>query len=645
MWRVAFGDSQTSFWREHGKPFPRRLLLSAAVHLVFMVAAYGFAFLLRFDFSVPSHMQDVFLRTLPWIVVVKVVVFYRVGSFHGWWRYITFADLDQLIRATIISTTVIAMIDYFFVQSQQIPRTVLILDCGITILLFGGLRSMPRFGREHIWSTLRNGGRQRALMIIRESGAEETVHLLHNHPRLRYRIVGLLTNNPRLYGTRLGGIPFLDNPLRAVACAKNRSAGSILVMSNSLIGQSLRDLMAECHRAEIELKIIPDLENVVDTPFCLPVRDVNIEDLLRRKPVDLDGEAIRSLLADRSVMVTGAGGSIGSEICRQVLRYGCRLILVDRAENSLFHIEQELLRDHGSNRFVPCIADICDEERMRWLYERHRPSIVFHAAAHKHVPMMERNPGQAIYNNVLGTECVAKLAHEYSVARFVMISSDKAVNPSSVMGATKQLAETYVHAMSSDSATKFVVVRFGNVLASVGSVVPIFREQIQRGGPVTVTHPDMKRYFMTIPEAAQLVLQAAAMGKGGEIFVLDMGDPVKIMDLAADMIRQHGYSLDEIGISTIGPRPGEKLFEELYFHEETSLETQHPKIRAAFHRPIMLSEVNHNIAELKTVIHAKRETVYQKLREFIPDFCPAAMTDNEPVLAQDERTAEPCIQD
>ena len=337
------------------------------------------------------------------------------------------------------------------------------------------------------------------------------------------------------------------------------------------------------------------------------------------------------------MMVTGAGGSIGSEICRQVLKFRPKtLVLVERAENSLFLVEQEFRALRTETQVIPCIADITDRERMAQIFQTHRPAIVFHAAAHKHVPMMEYNPGEAIKNNVLGTRQLAELADEYGVQEFVMISTDKAVNPTSIMGVSKQLAERFVHAFSEQASTKFVVVRFGNVLASNGSVVPIFQEQIRRGGPITVTHPEIERFFMTIPEASQLVLQAAAMGKGGEIFVLDMGEPVRIVDLARDLIRLSGLTEDDIEIVFTGLRPGEKLYEELYFEDEEMLPTPHPKLFVAYHRPYALDEVNDSIAEVAALMHGSPEELRLKIKELVAEYADSNSSPAQQVSSKDD---------
>jgi FlaA1/EpsC-like NDP-sugar epimerase len=345
-------------------------------------------------------------------------------------------------------------------------------------------------------------------------------------------------------------------------------------------GAAIRRIHAECEQIGLPVKIIPGIYEILKGTVNLSrLREVTIEDLLGRDAVELDMEAIESFLRGKRVLVTGAGGSIGSELCRQVARFGpSRLILAEQAENPLFYVHKELVEAGTGLDIAPCIVDICDSRRVDQLFARLRPQVVFHAAAHKHVPMMEWNPGEAIKNNVFGTKKVADAADRYGVEAFVMISTDKAVNPTSIMGASKRVAEIYVQSLAQRSQTKFVAVRFGNVLGSAGSVIPIFTQQIRKGGPVTVTHPDMTRYFMTIPEACQLVMQAATMGKGGEIFVLDMGKPVKIVDLARDLIRLSGFSEEEIRIEFSGVRPGEKLYEEISTKAENMDKTRHPKI-------------------------------------------------------------------
>jgi FlaA1/EpsC-like NDP-sugar epimerase len=599
-----------------------RTLLLVVVHIGLFLLSYFFALALRFDFQIPGSELSLFQKTWPALVLAKLVVFHRFGSFHGWWRYVTFDDLAALLRASCISSALLFAVDFLFFPQFQVSRAVVLLDFGLLVLLIGGLRSTWRIWHEHVKPMLLGYDKRPALLIGQEEGAA-LVRQLHNHPTLNLRIVGFLDDNRSHHGSLLGGVPFLDVPENAVKVAQDRNVFDILIIANSISGTRLRKLMEECKFANIRLKIIPSLEDLLNSSYRISVRDVDINDLLRRQPVQLDTEHILAMLQGHRVMVTGAGGSIGSEICRQIARHQpSALILVERFENNLFHIERELDATYPELKILPCVADIRDDERMEMLFQQHQPRIVFHAAAHKHVPLMEYNPGEAVKNNVLGTRALVDLAEKHKVERFVMISTDKAVNPTSVMGVTKQLAERYVHACSENSITKFVVVRFGNVLASAGSVVPIFQEQIRRGGPVTVTHPEMRRYFMTIPEASQLVLQAASMGKGGEIFVLDMGEPVRILDLAQDLIRLSGFRPEDIPIEFVGMRPGEKLFEELYLDDEATLPTPHAKLKVAYHRSYGREEVLKSMDLLEECLHAGQAVIRGKLKELAPEYCP-----------------------
>lgn len=602
----------------------QRIYLLVIAYVGIIAAAYGLAFLLRFDFQLAAAEQNLYLRTLLWVLPLKMLMFYKFGSFHGWWRYVTFSDLVGLLRVAALSSLAIFCID-LLLPSPRIPLSVLVLDFGTTILLVGGPRSLCRLVREHVWPSLRETPSRRALLIGAEQGGERFVRQVHLDPQLDYRVVGFLDTNNSHHGSSLGGIRFLGQPEDAVKIAQRERANVILVMTRSLTGPRLRSLMDACRQTEIKVKMVPPLDQVLAGSFRFRTREVDINDLLRRDPIQIQSTTTREMLHGRSVLVSGAGGSIGSEICRQILR--CepkRLILVERAENSLYHIEKELqgleAEMEADVEIVPFIADARDYERMHTAFGQHQPEVVFHAAAHKHVPLMESNPGEAINNNVFGTKRLVDMALEYGVERFVMISTDKAVNPTSIMGVSKMLAERYVHSSNERGNTRFVVVRFGNVLASAGSVVPLFQEQIRTGGPLTVTHPEMERFFMTIPEASQLVLEAGAMGKGGEIFVLDMGEPVKILDLAQDLIRLSGLSPGDIEIRFTGMRPGEKLYEELYQDEEETLATPHPKLRVAYHRPYTLQEVAELIAQLAPLVYEPEAVIRARLRELAPEY-------------------------
>jgi FlaA1/EpsC-like NDP-sugar epimerase len=444
-------------------------------------------------------------------------------------------------------------------------------------------------------------------------------------PDIGLRPVAFVDDDPMQQGTVLHGIVVAGTTESIPEVARKVGAKQALITIAGASGATIRRVTELCKLAGIPAKIIPGLYEVVGGQFNLSrIRDVAIEDLLRRAPIELEDKAIAEYVRDRVVFVTGAGGSIGSELCRQICGYGPRrLVLIERAENNLFSVHQELIARYPELGIVPLIADVCDEPRLRVLFREHNPQVVLHAAAHKHVPMMEWNPSEAVKNNVGGTVLMADLAVRFQVERFVLVSTDKAVNPSSVMGAAKRLAEQYIQSLSENTQTRFVAVRFGNVLGSAGSVVPIFKEQIAKGGPVTVTHPEMRRYFMTIPEACQLVLQAASMGRGGEIFILDMGEPVLIADLAKDLIRLSGLQPDvDIELAFTGLRPGEKLFEELSIKDEVAEKTTHPKIFVGKLRT-PTNNVRPGIDELLAMADVvPGAQIRSKLCELVPEYTP-----------------------
>ena len=598
-----------------------RVWLLAFVHLAAFALVYWVAFLIRFDFAVPDEYVQLFWTTLPWVLLIKFWVFLLWGHYEGWWVYVTFADLTALVRSSLVATCLVAAAEHFQGLSFYTPRSILIVDCIGLVGLLGMLRGSWRLYREQFWPMFNSNGHRWALLVGTDHSTGMLAHQIQSCGELPYRIRGLVSMDNSAAGSRLGQIPILGclEDIREIAAACK--ATDVLVTAGTLAGSRLRNLMNACKEAGLELKIIRRLEDRLGGDHRIPIRDIEISDLLRRAPVQLNMKVIGKLVEGRTVMVTGAGGSIGGEICRQLMRFNPKsLLLVGRGENRIFKIERRLQALQSDVALVACIADVTDEPRMRQLFSQYRPEVVFHAAAHKHVPLMELNVGEAIKNNVGGTRCLADLAHEFAVRNFVFISTDKAVHPTSIMGVSKQISERYIHALSQTSSTRFTVVRFGNVLGSDGSVVPIFQEQIRRGGPITVTDPRMTRFFMTIPEASQLVLQAAAMGNGGEIFVLEMGEPVKIVDLARDLIRLSGLPEDSIEISFTGVRPGEKLYEELYFDDEETLPTAHPKLRAAYHRPYTLAEVRETIAALQKLIHSPPDVIRRKLHEIVVEF-------------------------
>ena len=616
----------------------KKALVLLVFHALLFAVVFCFAFFIRSDFSVGSTWKWLSPRTLLGVVVIKTAIFYALGHCHVSWRRVSFSDLTSLVWAATLSMLVLTSVESLLLSSgqfgefQRVPRSVFVLDWAGTVLTIGGIRALWRSIREELRPIFTSKPVRTALIIGADEAGELLARTLMSTKNIHYFVVGFLDDDPGLLHNRVAGLEVLGDIDSVGREVERRRIDEVMVRSGSLTGRRFRQVLEACTEAGSQVKVLPAIDELLaghDNAMHVKPRPVEIKDLLRREPVELDNAAVRHLVAGNTVMITGAGGSIGSEICRQVLRFNPKkLLLVERGENALFLLEQEFCRYEPRPPFEPLIADITDVARMDQIMAAHRPEVVFHAAAHKHVPMMEWNPAEAIKNNCVGTKVLARLADRHGVREFVMISTDKAVNPTSVMGCSKLIAERFVQALSSESKTKFLVVRFGNVLASNGSVVPIFEEQIRLGGPITITHPDICRYFMMIPEASQLVLQAAAMGNGGEIFVLDMGESVKIVDLARDLIALSGLGEDDIEIVFTGLRPGEKLYEELYFDDEQRVPTSHPKVFCALHRPTTLAAAEAVIDALADVTDEQPEVVKSKLRELVAEY--GAHTSDEP---------------
>ena len=590
-----------------------RLTILVGLHLSLFSAVLIGAFWLRYDFNLPPRAWNTLLQGLPIIVGMKLVIFYSMGHFHGWWRYVTFGDLIALFRATVVFVFAFVLLSY--VASDwipTIPRSVVFLDATLTVLVIGSLRSSWRLFEEQLGPVLKRKKFRPALLIGCDHMTGQLASQVNARQGLDFRIKAFVAVGDFRKNARLGHLPVAGEITDIIEIARKYRSRDILVPTGTLPAGRLRELVEQCNQAELTLKILPPLDDVLQGSSDLPMRSLNISDLLRRDPVSLDDEAIGRLISGRRVMVTGAGGSIGSEICRQIIAFAPEeLILVGKGENRIFAIEAELRSQLPDGALVPVIADITDRTRMESVFERRQPEIVIHAAAHKHVPLMELHPGEAIKNNSNGTRILAELADHHHVNTFVLISTDKAVRPTSVMGATKALAERIIHAIGAHSDTKFCAVRFGNVLGSAGSVVPTFQDQIRRGGPITITDERMTRFFMSIPEASQLVLQSAAMAKGGEIFVLDMGTPIRIVDLARDVIRLSGLPADSIDIRFIGTRPGEKMYEELHSDAEKTMKTEHSKVCAVYQPPYSSDEV---LSALKGLLEHANTGTPQQLR-------------------------------
>ena len=602
-----------------------QLLASAALFLPLFAGTYYGAYLLRFSGDADYFYQDTLLTTLLWVVLVKWLVFHWFRIYQGWSRYVSFHDLLVLGQAVTASAIGVVLFDALCLPRLTIPRSVVLIDWGSTLLVVGALRAVPRLVRSDAWHWFTSPGGPTSIIVGANDSGETLLRAIRYNPALNYHVIGFIDDRPAVQRSRIGGVPVIGTYDDLPQLAERHGVEEVLITSGDLSGKRVRHLVEIGQELGFRVKVLPSYEQLLEGRVAVHPRAVAIEDLLCRDSVHLDLNAIRDWLTGRVILVTGSAGSIGSEICRQLLKLRpARLVLVDRAETGQFHLERELRRLAEVNSQLATsidarLADLTDRQRLAALFHETRPEIIFHAAAYKHVPLMESHCGEAVKNIVLATRNLVDLADEHDARALVMISTDKAVNPTSVMGSCKRLAEQYVQARSAGSSCRFVTVRFGNVLDSSGSVVPIFREQIAHGGPLTVTHPEITRYFMLIPEAAQLVIQAGAMGQGGEIFVLDMGEPVRILDLAHDMIRLSGLRVgDDIEVQIVGLRPGEKLYEELYDAGETHRRTAHPKIMVAASSRRHLLEVIHDIGRLEELVDEPNDVLKAALREIIP---------------------------
>jgi len=559
---------------------------AAIIHdTVSVVLAWYFAFALRFNFQIPPAFSDTMLTALAWLIPLQVLFFINFGLYQGVWRFASLPDLKRIIFSVFASTATVAAIIYMFQPQGVVPRSVLILDPLLLILAMGGSRFIYRYWKEH---RLYGSSQVKGEPVLLLGAGEAAINLLKDLTRSEeWRVVGLLDDDPTMQGRHLLGIPVLGGLDKIPDYARSMSIKHVIVAIPLSAKSARRKAIDLANMHGLTVLTLPSLDDLISGKVSVSqIRRVEVEDLLGREPVVLDGDGLHKLIDSHSIMVTGAGGSIGSELCRQIIRYRpAHLICFDISEFSLYKLEQEFSASFPHMNISYLVGDIRNEARITGIIGEFKPNMVFHAAAYKHVPLMEKsNVAEALNNNVVGTYTLAKVCKEMDVQKFVMVSTDKAVNPTNVMGASKRLAEMVCQGMQEKSGTRFVIVRFGNVLGSSGSVIPKFREQIARGGPVTVTHPEITRYFMSIPEAAQLVMQAGLMGTGAEIFVMDMGESVKIADLARDMIKLSGLHVDDIEIHFTGLRPGEKLYEELLADDEHTLPTPHEKLRIAIAR-------------------------------------------------------------
>jgi len=601
-----------------------------------LMLAFFLAMLVRFDWSIPRPIFRQLMFVLPYVVLLQYALLSGFGITRFSWRYISLRDAVRIFIAVAFATALLValrflspvLVDRFaWMRYGIVPLGVLLGDFVLSFMGLTGVRALRRMLGERVASKQHQGGQEfcePTLLVGAGQGGVLVAQEIARRPDLGILPVAFVDDDRVKQGAVIHGIKVRGTTGDLFRLAQRYEAKQALITISNAPGSAIRRITESCKNAGLTAKIVPGTYEIVGGRVNLSrIRDVAIEDLLRREQVKLNTGEVAEVVRGQQVMVTGAGGSIGSELCRQVATcHPSRLILVERAENSLFEIHSELCARFSEIEVAPCVADITDVPRITEVFREHRPMIVFHAAAHKHVPMMEWNPVEAVKNNVLGTQVVADLADSLAVERFVMVSTDKAVNPTSVMGASKRAAELYVQALSCSSATHFATVRFGNVLGSAGSVIPIFRRQIQSGGPITVTHPEMTRYFMTIPEAAQLIVQAAVLSRGGETFILDMGQPVRIVDLARDLIRLSGLEPDkDIELRFTGIRPGEKLFEELSTVNEAIERTSHPKIFTGTYDSPHLAGLRAQFDTLDGLCKtASSARVQQALEQLVPEY-------------------------
>lgn len=588
--------------------------------------AWWLSYLFRFNFDIPENFQSSMLSTALWVIPLQAICFVGFGLYQGVWRFASMPDLKRILKAVCFSAFAVATFLLMFQPITVVPRTILVLNPMLLILMMGGSRFVYRAWKEHKLYGSANKLGKPVLVLGAGDAAVSLVKELARSPE--WRVVGILDDDKAMHGRQIQGVKVISGLLQLPEVSTSLDVNHVIIAMPSVAHQARRRAVEISNTSGLTVLTVPSFEDLMSGKVSISqIRPIEVEDLLGREPVKLDDLGLHDLLENQTVMVTGAGGSIGSELCRQIVRFNPSvLVCYDLSEFALYQLEQEFSAQGVSTQLVYVVGDIKNEQRLKLILSRYQPTSVFHAAAYKHVPLMEnQNVAEALSNNVLGTYTLAKACKDAHVEKFVMVSTDKAVNPTNVMGASKRLAEMICQGLQdvskSDSVgTRFVIVRFGNVLGSSGSVIPKFREQIAKGGPLTVTHPEITRYFMSIPEAAQLVMQAGVMGTGAEVFVMDMGEPVKIADLAKDMIKLSGFQEDEISIEYTGLRPGEKLYEELLADDEHTLPTPHPKLRIALARTADKAWVKGLVKWVEGSLLADEAQVKKELKLWVEEY-------------------------
>lgn len=615
----------------------RNLVFILALDILILGVSYYTAHLLRFDFNIPPSHLALIPKTFLFIVTIKVICFYFFDLYRGMWRFTSINDMKNIVKASVTGFIIIVCSILFYNRFEGFTRTVFAIDLVFSILFIASLRMMVRLYFERYNSllgsdekNLNNSGTKtpkKILILGAGSTGEKVYRLIRDTSARKYNVVGYLDDHPVKNGKMIHGIRVIGKTSDVKTIAEKSGVSEVIIAIPSATSEQMRRIVSLCKEAGVESKTVPSMSELLSDISMSSIRKVEYTDLLGREDVRLDDCKIDELLAGKVVMVTGAAGSIGSELCRQICRFKPRRVLLyEMAESPLYDIDLELRNIFEGVDVVPILADTQNMKQLDRAFDVYKPDIVFHAAAYKHVPMLEAHAWKAVKNNIIATNNLAECAIKYNVDRFVFVSTDKAVRPTNVMGATKRIAEILIQNQKvyNQCSTRFMIVRFGNVVGSAGSVLPLFKRQIAQGGPVTVTHPEVTRYFMTIPEASQLILQAGAMGDGGEIFVLDMGKPIKIDNIARDLIRLSGFEPDDdIKINYVGLRPGEKLYEELITEGEDIVKTDHKKIMVLCGSEHNLKKLNGNIDRLELLAEKQDSSkIIESLQEIVPEYAP-----------------------